>query len=93
MKCKVSPLLAKLLLLDNICELHPLGGDACIRECPYSVRGILTCISEVWNKVEYLEMHEAKLELTEGTVITPKLQGRLLCEAWRDGFFCCCLDR
>jgi len=79
-------------------NFYPLGGDACIREmlpwkCPYSVRGMLTCISEVWDKVEYLEMHEGKLELTEGTVITPKLKGRLPCEAWRDSFFCCCLDR
>ena len=26
--------------------------------CPYSVRGMP--ISEVWNKVEYLEMHEGR---------------------------------
>ena len=32
-----------------------------IYKCPYAVRGML--ISEVWNKVEYLEMHEGKLEL------------------------------
>lgn len=33
-------------------------------KCPYSVRGML--ISEVWNKVEYLKMHEGKLELKRG---------------------------
>ena len=36
----------------------------CNTSCPYSVRGML--ISEVWNKVEYLEMHEGKLELKGG---------------------------
>ena len=31
-KCKVPPLLAKLLLLDDIVELHLLDGNACTRK-------------------------------------------------------------
>ena len=67
-------------------------GDAAMEyKCPYSMKGML--IWEVWNKVEYLEMHEGiKPELKEGTDITPKLQGRWPCQAWTDCFFCC-LDR
>ena len=58
-KCKVSPFLA------DISELPSIGWG-CIHEedaameykCPKTVTGML--ISEVWNKVEYLEIHEGK---------------------------------
>lgn len=44
---------------DNIFSCDCCGETAMEYKCPYSVRGML--ISEVWDKVEYLEMHEAKL--------------------------------
>lgn len=42
-------------------------------KCPYSVRGML--ISEVWDKVEYLEMHEGKLKLKRGHILHPNYRG------------------
>ena len=50
-------------------------------KCPYSVRGML--ISEVWDKIEYLEMHEGKLNLKRGHR-DYKLLGIWLCQAWRE---------
>ena len=44
-------------------------------KCPYSVRGML--ISEVWNKVEYLEMHEGKLELIRGHSYYTQITGEM----------------
>ena len=70
-KCKVSLLLAKLLLTADISEIPSIGWG-CMHEedavmeckCPYAVRGMF--ILEVWNKAEYLEMHEGKLEFKRG---------------------------
>ena len=60
--------LAKLLLPADISELPSIAWGCMHKEdaameykCPYAVRGML--ISEVWSQVEYLEMHEGKLEL------------------------------
>ena len=75
----------------------PSIGWGCMHEedaameykCPYAVRGML--ISEVWNKVEYLEMHEGKLELKRGHRYYTPLQGPWPWQAWKDCF--CCLYR
>jgi len=61
-------------------NFYPLGGDACIRKmlpwkCPNSVRGML--ISEVWDKVEYLEMHDGKLELKRGHSYYTQITGEI----------------
>ena len=51
-------------------------GDAAMEyKCPYSMRGML--ISEVWNKVEYLEMHEEKPELKRGHRYYTQITGEM----------------
>ena len=138
-KCKVSPLLAKLLLPEDISELpsikwgcmheedaakaflmtagkkhrngklhscglfvsksHPFLGaspdnifscDCCGEtameyKCPYSVRGML--ISEVWDKVEYLEMHEGKLKLKRGHRYYTQITGEMAMSGLERLFF------
>ena len=44
-------------------------------KCPHSVRGML--ISQVWNRVEYLEMHEGKPELRRGHRYYTQITGEM----------------
>ena len=97
MKCKVSPLLAKLLLPADIGELPSIGWGCMYEEdaameykFPYSVRSML--ISEVRNKVEYLEMHEGKFELKRGHRYHIQITGEMVMSGL-ERLFLCCLDR
>ena len=60
---------------DNIFSCDCCGETAMEYKCPYSVRGIL--ISEVWDKVEYLEMHEGKLKLKRGHRYYTQITGEM----------------
>ena len=44
-------------------------------KCTYSVRGML--ISEVWNKVDYFEVHEGKPELKRGHRYYTQITGEM----------------
>lgn len=54
-------------------------------KCPYSVRGML--ISEVWDKVEYLEMHEGKLKLKRGHRYYTQITGEIVMSGLERLFF------
>ena len=69
----MSPLLANLLLPADISELPSIGLE-CMHEKD-AVRGML--ISDVWNKVEYLEMHEGKPELRRGHRCYTQITGEM----------------
>ena len=56
-----------------------------IYKCPYALRGML--ISEVWNKVEYLEMHEGKLELKRGHRYCTQITGDMAMSGLERLFF------
>ena len=52
---------------------------------PYSVRDML--ISEVWNGVQYLEMHEGKLELKQGHSYYTQIIGEIAVSGLERRFF------
>ena len=54
------------------------------------MRGML--ISDVWNKVEYLEMHEGKLKLKRGHRYYTQITGGDCHVRTGETVFCCCLD-
>lgn len=75
---------------DNIFPCDCCGETAMEYKCPYSVRGML--ISEVWDKVEYLEMHEGKLKLKRGHRHYTQITGEMDMSGLERLFFGC-LDR
>ena len=56
-----------------------------LAKCPFSGRGML--ISEVWDKVEYLEMHEGKLKLKRGHRYYTQITGEMAMSGLERLFF------
>lgn len=70
---------------DNIFSCDCCGETAMEYKCPYSVRGML--ISEVWDKVEYLEMHEGELKLKRGHRYYTQITGEIVMSGLERLFF------
>ena len=81
-KCKVSPLLAKLLLLDDNSEFPSIRWG-CMQEEDAAMEFLLSerhadfRSLEYSCKVEYLEMHEGKLELKRGHRWNTQITGEI----------------